>query len=308
MVAPTEFRDLVEGFDGTSLREVVVTAKSGDEADEARLAAAMLWAGFCCPAGVRPLYNSIAAVWRGWGAVENVPAGLPSAALTEAFWTEFWAAIEQGRKVVYTPTTSTARIAAMARQTGPDFLALAERCAADYVLPGTDDIDPEAWAACPPGTLGHELLAMLESRTYDPDIGARRELRTLPPTVRRLCAHVDRFDGVWHTVLDYDSIDSHLIAFSAFTLAQTVHPFSASALAFFSGMAQLVVPNGLSILMHLIAEGWHHGRRTPSMVEVDWQPYWAESVDAVRHRLAVTPYRSVFSKGLFSALPRYAEN
>lgn len=304
-----EFQDMVTGFDSASLAEVAALAKSGDEDGEVRLAAAMVWAAFCCPAGVRPLYNSIVAAWRGPGEVENAQPGLPTATPDDAFWDQFWAGVEHGREATYTPASATARIAAMARGTGPEFLVLAERCTNAHRLPdaGTDDVDPDVWAGCPEGTLGRVLLDMVEAGTYELDSFDRRELRTLPPRLHRLCTHADRLDGVRRAVLGYDSIDAHLIANCAFTLAQTVHLFSAGALGFFAALTQFVVPGGLPILMRLIAEGWQHGQRAPSLVGVDWQPCWALPIDEVRRRLAVPTYQSVFRKDLFHTLPRYAE-
>lgn len=301
-----EIEAMVATLDGSGLVEAVERAKHGEAPGEARTVAAMIWAAFSCPDGVVPVYDAVAAAWGGGGVVPP-SVDHPPAPLTTAFWDEFWSAVDTARGEMYTPASATVRIAMIGERTHPDFVDIAERAETrDQALAGVDwDVEPQAWASCPPGSLGLALAEMIAANTYDPEIGARRERRVLPEKLARLTDHVDRLDGVWRTVAGYDAIDQHLIAFAAFTMAQTRHLFSAGALAFFGAIAHFVIPNSLPILLQIIAEGWHHGRHVPPLLGVDWRPMWAEPIPIVRSRLAVPPYKSAFSKDLFHVLPSY---
>ena len=307
MVAKAELQELVAGFSGAGLADAAERAKRGDELGEAQTLAALIWAAVCCPAGVRPVYNAIVAAWFG-GPLEDSSSDVARAPLPDAFWDEFWPAVDCARTVTYTPATSTARIAAFTQHTHPEFLALAEQCEKrDGLINDLNSyIEPDVWESCPPDSLGYTLREMVAANAYDLAIGEKRELRVLPPKVARVNAHVNQFDGVWRAVAGYESVDSHLIAFAAFSLAQAGHLFSANALAFFAAIAHLVIPDSFGILMRLIAEGWRHGVWTPSLLGIDWRKLWGEPTTLVRARLAAAPYTSAYTKKLFYVLPRFA--
>ena len=311
MDARAEFEGIAATVDAASLVESIGDAKDDDESAQMRVVAAMVRAAFSCPDAVRPLYDTIARVWLASGEIEEAPSDSPQAPLEASFWEGLWSAVDHGGKEPYTPATATARIAVVSSATHPDFLALAERGAkrrfgSSEALGPVPDTRPRVWTACPPDSIGHLLSQMSADGAFDPDVGKRRELRALPPTLLHLHALVDRLDGAWHAVAGYDATDSHLIAMAAFQLAQTGHLFSASALALFATLAQFIIPKSFHLLIHLIAEGWRHGRETPSLLGIDWPSQWDQPVGAVRERYGITMYTSIFSKQLFDSLPRYA--
>ena len=312
MNAQQQFEEMVVESARWSLVETITAARGGDESAQAKVVAATARAAFSCPAVVRPLYDTITDVWLGPADLSEVQTNVPGAPLPAEFWEGFWSAVDQARVTRYTPASATARIAKVSCATHADFLALAERDAQRRFLSkpaldesATDGIDPDAWSRCAIDTLGHELHHMVAAGQYDPDIGAKRELRALPPTLRRLHTHVDSLDGAWRLVAGYDIADSHLIAFAAFNLAQCGHLFSASALSVFAAIAHFVLPYSFDILMYLIAEGWRHGRRSPSMLDIDWNAHWDAPVAAVRDCYSIPVYDSVFGKNLFRTLPNY---
>ncbi|MCZ0943923.1 MAG: hypothetical protein OXJ53_12765 [Gammaproteobacteria bacterium] len=312
MSAKQHFEELVIEGPAWSLADTIKAAQAGDEPAQGKVVSAMVWAAFSAPDGVRPLYDAITEVWLGAGDVPADQASLPSAPLPAEFWDAFWSAVDQARATRYTPASATARVADLSCATHPDFLELAERVAQRHVPAGsafreaaTVKIDPAFWSRCAAGTLGHELHQMIDAGQYDLEIGSKRELRTLPPTLNRLTTHVDSLDGAWRLVAGYDVVDSHLIAFAAFCLAQCGHLFSASALAVFAAIAHFVLPHSFHILMYLIAEGWRHGQQSPTLLDIDWDAHWSQPVAALRERYSVPVYGSVFGKNLFRTLPRY---
>jgi len=314
MSANQHFENLVIEGPNWPLADTIKAAQAGDEPAQEKVVAAIVWAAFSAPDGVYPLYDAITEVWIGAGEVPADQSGLPSAPLPAEFWEAFWSAVDQARVTRYTPASATARVADLSCATHPDFLALAERVAQHHVDASSAPwealpvkIDPALWSRCAAGTLGHELHQMIDADQYDLEIGTKRELRTLPPTLSRLTTHVDSLDGAWRLVAGYDVIDSHLIAFAAFCLAQCGHLFSASALALFAAIAHFVLPHSFHILMYLIAEGWRHGQQSPALLSIDWDAHWDQPVAALRERHSIPVYDSVFGKNLFRTLPRYGE-
>ena len=196
-----EFERMAATVEAASLAASISDAKAGDESAQMRVVAAMVWAAFSCPDAIRPLYDTIARLWLASGEFAEPPSDLPQAPLQASFWEGFWSAVEYGRKKMYTPATATAGIATVSSATHPDFLALAEhgaerRFSSNDVGSRMPDIDPEVLTWCPPDSLGNALSEMIADGSYDLDIGRKRELRALPPTLHRLHAHVDRLDGV----------------------------------------------------------------------------------------------------------------
>ena len=312
MSAELEFEELALEGPNWPLADVIKAARSGDDSAQARVVAAMAWAAFSCPDGVRTLYDAITEIWIGSGDVSAVQSDFQGAPLPREFWDGFWSAVDQARATRYTPASATARIAKVNSATHPEFLALAERVARRrfHGSPALEEaatvgFDPAIWSRCATGSLGHELHHMIGAGQYDLDIGGKRELRTLPPTLSRLHAHVDVRDGAWRLVAGYDTVDSHLIAFAAFSLAQCGHLFSASALSLFAAISHFVLPYSFDILMYLVAEGWRHGRRSPALLDIDWNAHWDAPVAAVRECCSIPAYDSVFGKNLFRTLPNY---
>ena len=309
MLGSTEFQDIVGAFHSEAIPEAVAAAKEGDETAQMQVVAAAVWAAFACPAGMGPLYDSIATVWLGHGDMPYIPTELPRVPIDQALWDEFWPALELAKTVTYTPWTLVARVAAIARHTHPDFLALANDGAVrrfgwnlTFGAALEPEVDCELWTASLPDTLGRTLAQMVTDGVYDVEMGTIRELRELPPHLQRVHAQADGLEGVWRTVAGYDTTDSHLLAFSAFQLAQCGHLFAASALALFASLAQFVVPNSLPVLLLLISEGWRHGKETPSLLPITWRPHWGEPIEPIRARYAIPTYRSLFNKNLIHAL------
>ncbi len=70
-------------------------------------------------------------------------------------------------------------------------------------------------------------------------------------------------------------------------------------LANFATISCFLAPTGFYILLYLIAEGWRHGQQTPAFMEIDWESEWVHSIDTIRRRHGITPFRGIFSKNLF---------
>ena len=103
----------------------------------------------------------------------------------------------------------------------------------------------------------------------------------------------------WNLVAGYDTSDSHQIAYGSFQMSQFGLNHAAMILANFATISCFFAPTGFYILLYLIAEGWRHGQETPAFMEIDWESEWAHSIDTIRKRHGIAPFRSVFSRNLF---------
>ena len=77
-------------------------------------------------------------------------------------------------------------------------------------------------------------------------------------------------------------------------------------MANFATIVCFLAPQGFYILLYLIAEGWRHGQRTPDFMAIDWDSEWTHSVETIRKRHGIAPFRSVFSKKLFDVFGQSA--
>lgn len=68
-----EFQRLVAESDRVPPIDVVGAAKEGDELAQLQLVSALVWAAFSAPDSIRPLYDTITAVWLGWGDHDDTP-------------------------------------------------------------------------------------------------------------------------------------------------------------------------------------------------------------------------------------------
>lgn len=283
--------------------------RQGDAGAADRLAGALLWSALACPAATAPLYDRWTAAWLG----EPVPGAapdwgaLPFCPLPGGFWQALWQLADDAPAL--DAGGVTARVAALGAELDAGFLALAEAVARDHSgaadaasRPLPARTDAAVLAACPPDSLGGTLHRMIVDNGYDLEVLDREALalEALPPAQRYLNTRILQMHDVWHLVAGYETTASHEIAISAFQLAQFGHDYSARFLAVVMALGALR-GEGLAVLAQLIAEGWRHGRRTPTLMAVPWEQCWEEPIPALRERLGVAPLHSALPADLFEA-------
>ncbi len=302
-----EFQNAARRIGRKALVDSLEAAKQGHAAGQLQIAATMTWAAFSCPDAIDAVYDNIAGVWLGDDDPQEMPERLAEAPLDSQFWKDFWATTGESSQQII-PSDFQNRVVDIALASRPRFINIAERYVKNHpnlgavlARPVRDSLDPVALGACPANSLGKTLHGMIVGHGYSQAIVDMRlqQLRHLPESLLRVNSRVVKMHRPWNLVAGYDTGDSHQIAYGAFQLAQFGLNHAAMILASFAAISCLVAPTGFYILLYLIAEGWRHGQQTPNFMEIDWESEWVHSVDTIRERHGIAPFRSVFSKNLF---------
>ena len=305
-----EFQNAVRGVDAGKLVNAVDALRQGDGAGRMQVAAAMAWAGFSCPGAIGAVYDNIAAAWLGSGETPPIPNDLPEAPLRSDFWNAFWSVIDDAAKG-YDAASITARVAALGGAVHPGFEAIAESCAqrhpgaaAALVRPVPGRTDLGALGACDENSLGKTLYNMVVDQGYDLEVLDREAIRldALPRSLKYLNTRILQMHDVWHLIAGYKTTASHEIAISAFQLAQFGHNYSAMFLASVMTITHVMQPAGVPVLMQLIAEAWQHGRRSPALMDIEWEAQWNHSVETIRARHGIPVYQSALPADLLETL------
>ena len=77
-----------------------------------------------------------------------------------------------------------------------------------------------------------------------------------------------------------------------FLLGQGGQHYAALASAVTLTTAALKRPDNLHVVLDCLFKGWAHGRETPPLVQVAWEPLWPLRIDQVRETLQVRPFSS----------------
>lgn len=302
-----EFQQATSRISGEELIEALEAAREGDAAGQLQVAATMTWAAFSCPDALSAVYDNIETVWLGSGAHPEIDEGLPEAPLEAGFWEEYWDVVEDSREGVI-PSSANARISALGiLEAHPGFMSIAERSVQNdpRVRPAivevpSEGLQPDVLRTCPAGSLGQTLYGMIIGHGYSLELIERRlnYASSLPQSLRRVNTRVLQMNRPWELVAGYDT-GAHQIAYGGFQVAQFGLHQAAMVLASFATIGCFLAPAGFYILLYLIAEGWRHGQQTPPLIEIDWDSEWVHSVEVIRRRHRISPFRSVFSKNLF---------
>ncbi len=305
---------------------VVSNIKAGDKPARLDLSAGLLYAGFCQPAAVNAVYDSLANSWLGdskprRGGNQSPNQSLTTQSLTTkdtAFTREFWRALWQLLDSSgHTDAGSlTARIAALGGVLDPRFQAIAE--AQSHNNPGAAKphtrtppamINLAQLASAPEHSLAAQLHSMLTENGYDAEVLDRQTLglHALPAGLRYLNTRILQMHDVWHLAAGYRTTSLHEIAISAFQLAQFGHNYSAMFLAVVLTVASTSRPEGLPILLQIISEAWRHGRSCPSFMAIDWEQEWHKPIDEIRAEQGIVAFNSALPADLLETLAQANE-
>lgn len=305
-----EFQQATRKVSRETLIDSLEAAREGDALGQLQVAAAMTWTAFCCPDATPAVYDNIVSVWLRDGEPKKLEldASLPEVPLREDFWDTYWAVVNESRAGVL-PSRANTRITALGfREAHPEFLRVAERSVQNHPRVGgalvgspPGGIQPDTLRSCPDGSLGQRLHQMIVGHGYNLALIERRQrfADSLPQSMGRVNAYVSQMHRPWELIAGYDTGDAHQIAYGGFLLAQFGLHQAAMVLASFATIGCFLAPSGFYILLHLISEGWRHGQASPEFMDIDWESEWIHSVETIRKRHGITPFRSVFSKNLF---------
>ena len=301
--------------EAASFGDAVAAVKAGDEPARVDLCAGLLFAGFCQPMAIVPVYDSLATAWLGNSGPahraisQSKVSKAADPAFTAEFWQALWQLLDDSGKV--DALSLTARVAALGGVLDPQFGELAE--AHSHSHPGAAEpqkrrpppmIDLAELARPPADSLAGQLQSMLADNGYDAEVLDRQALglSQLPPGLCYLNTRILQMHDVWHLVAGYRTTSLHEIAISAFQLAQFGHNYSAMFLAVVLTIASTTRPEGLPILLQIISEAWRHGRTNPSFMAIEWEHEWHKSIDQIRAEQGIVAFKSALPADLFETL------
>jgi ubiquinone biosynthesis protein Coq4 len=277
------------------------------------LAIAFCHAAFVAPERTNAIYDAFAA---GWLDVESAPPSTmdriaPGETPTQEFWNTFWTVIDDARARRLDAVGITSRVASLG-----SLLPALQRDRAENLARNHPKIGRSAHSAMPPrldlnelarqpeGSLGHDFHRLIIDNGFDLEVLDREAigLAKLPPSLRFLNTRILQMHDVWHLVGGFHTTVLHEIAISAFQLAQFGHGYSAMFLATVAATTSFGETDGAPVLLQTMAEGWRHGRTSPSFMAIDWEREWKFSVADIRAHHGIAPFAGTFPADLFEQM------
>jgi ubiquinone biosynthesis protein Coq4 len=301
------------GGDRALVASLAAGARRGEEGAAADLAAMLVHVAAVAPEGLADCYDGATEGWTGSApraerlVVETDEQDDP---LSAEFWSAFWSLVldpDLGRDA----GEITVRTAALTGHMSPSFV---DRSAATALhFPGVSTAlaadDPRPFtmtqlAACPKGSLGGDLHALLVDNDFDLEVLPRDELAlaTLPEPLGYLNSRILQCHDLWHLLAGYRTTILHEVAISGFQLGQFGHHYSSMFLAVTVTKVALDQAAGLDLILDTIFSGWAHGRETPPLLGLPWEDIWHEPIDTIRAAHGVQPYPCPYPADLVELL------
>ena len=258
------------------------------------------------------VYDGLAEGWLGRApASPAIGAEAEPGAVPGPLWDAFWELVfdpQAGRD----PADITVRTAALTGLLHPEFHRRVAAMALRY--PGVAEaaaagIPPrftlDALAACPAGSLGGQLHALVVDDGFDLEVLDRDALALagLPAPLDYLNVRILQCHDIWHLVAGYETTGLHEVAISGFQMGQFGHQYSSMFLALVLTKVAFTEPfEGAGFLLDTILSSYNHGRETPPLLGVEWEAIWDRPVSDIRSARGVVPYDSPYPAGLLEQL------
>jgi ubiquinone biosynthesis protein Coq4 len=179
----------------------------------------------------------------------------------------------------------------------PEFPGVAEAATGELSQPH----DFEWLSQHPPASLGYALSQELmspASPSSDPYwTSVIPYLRHMPPPLNYINVQVIQSMSLWGLVAGYTPRALDRVALGGFLMGQVGHHYSAMASAVTLATVAVTRPDNLEAVVDCILKGWAHGRETPPLVQVSWEPLWPLRLDQVREVLKVEAFDSPYATG-----------
>lgn len=319
--AQRAFERLVTDFsplaDMAELEIATRRAKAGDVDATFSVAAAIARIGFATPEAAMSVLDCITTAWLDLAPGTLAMSEGQQAAFDELatpglvgpdFWDRFW-------DFVGNPGNSgdevTARVASLGASLHESVKARAIRVAETH--PGaagaaTRPLPPrltlDVLGAQPEGSLGHAFYRLIVDNGFNLEVLDRETigLAEMHPALAYLNTRILQMHDVWHLMGGYSTTALQEVGISAFQLAQFGHSYSGMLIATAAATSAFNSPEAFGLIMQVIAEGWLHGRTTPSFMAIEWETEWHLPIAEIRTRHGIRPFESVFPADLIEQL------
>jgi ubiquinone biosynthesis protein Coq4 len=324
-----KFETLVENFGSVAttaceIKNLSARAKTGDMEAATCVAAAILRIAAIDPGASMAVLDAIT---RGWFDADAETIETPAdqsamlAGLTKPgklkadFWASFWRFIDTPFTAERGGDEITAEVASLGSHLPEGFVNLVE--AASIAHPGaagaaTRPTPPkltlDMLGAQPIGSLGHDFYRLITDNNFNLEVLDREEyiLQDIPPAQRYLNLRILQMHDVWHLVGGYRTTALQEVAISSFSLAQFGHHYSAMLISTAAVASVFNSIDAFGLSMQVIAEGWLHGRTTPSFMAIEWENEWHLPISEIHARHDIKPFSSIFPADLIEQLQNAA--
>lgn len=282
------------------------------------LAAALFRAGFMAPEALARTYDAAATGWQGEAVggptIEIADHG--EAFIPAALWPPFWALVNQTGSGGGGALDVTARTADLGSHLCEAFSA--RLGAAYYAYPyvretAAKGLPPqfklEALAGCPEGSLGHAFYRQIVDNSFDLEVLDRDvlALSSLKAPHDFINTRMLQSHDLIHLLAGYELTALHEVGISAFQLAQCGHGYSAMFLAVVTtGAAASDNPGALPFVLETVLGAWAHGRRSASLIPLDWETVWDQPIASIRQSLGISAFNSPFPADIIEQLAKAA--
>ncbi len=304
----------------SEIEDLTRRAKAGDTEAATGVVSAIMRVAAVDPGASMAVLDAITRGWLGdeAKAIETPPshsAMLQTLAepgkLNAGFWTPFWDFITTPHADDRSGDEVTAMVAALGGNLHESFSERAE--AAALVHPGAANaatrpappkLTLENLSALPIGSLGHDFYRLITDNNFNLEVLDREAagLQDMPPAQRYLNLRILQMHDVWHLVGGFRTTVLQEVAISSFSLAQFDHTYSAMLIGTASVASLFNSMDGFGLSMQIIAEGWLHGRTTPSFMAIEWENEWHLPISEIRARHGIKPFTSVFPADLIEQM------
>ena len=286
--------------------------------DGLELTAALFRAGFIAPEALARTYDAAALGWQGEavGGPEIDLADHGEAQVPDALWDPFWALVNASGSGGGGALDVTARTADLGRHLSEAYSA--RLGTAYYAYPYVREtaakglppqFDLENLAICPEGSLGHAFYRQIVDNGFDLEVLDRDvlALSSLAAPHDFINTRMLQSHDLIHLLAGYELTALHEVGISAFQLAQCGHGYSAMFLAVVAtGAAASDNPGALPFVLETVLGAWTHGRRSASLIPLDWQAVWDQPIATIRQNLGMAAFNSPFPADIIEQLAKAA--
>lgn len=250
------------------------------------------------------IYDNAAAGWLG-GAVfpprARTPEPLP---ISEAWWRTLWNIVtppgpaRQGYAQQIMDLAGNLDVAINPRMAAAalEFPGVAEAAARGPGQP----LDVEMLSEFPVASLGYALSQeMLRPGSFAPDgywTAVVPYVRHMPPPLGFINVEVIQMMPLWGLVAGYTPRALDRVALGGFLMGQVGHHYSALTSAVTLTTAATKRPENVELILDCLFKGWVHGRESPLLAAVSWEPLLSLRVDEARQALRFTPFDSPYAQ------------
>ena len=270
------------------------------------LAAMAVHAAAAAPERMIEIYDSAAAGWLGAEAPPPRPRTLDPLPISRGCWRTLWSIANPPAGVGRQRYAE--RMMELAGELDPAInprmaaAALEFPGVAETAAGGTSPPPDFEWLSqFPPASLGYALsqdIMSARSPVSDPYwTMVLPYLRHMPSPLNHINVHVIQSMSLWGLVAGYSTRTLDRVALGSFLMGQLGHHYSALATAVTLTNVAVTRPDNLEVILDCLFKGWAHGRETPPLVQVSWQPLWPLRVDQVRETLRIKAFDSPYARG-----------